>query len=102
MEAKDRKFAIVHKDFSFTTENENMIEQYKKHPEFFVLEYNKKILQRMGLITEHTSSAEVNAMLAAAHLGGAGSVKALKEGKNRRDAYGTPVSEYYQMGLRAT
>ena len=56
----------------------------------------------MGLITEHTSSAEVNAMLAAAHLGGAGSVKALKEGKNRRDAYGTPVSEYYQMGLRAT
>ena len=66
------------------------------------LEYNKKILQRMGLITEHTSSAEVNAMLAAAHLGGAGSVKALKEGKNRRDAYGTPVSEYYQMGLRAT
>lgn len=41
MKIKDRKFAIVHKDLSFSTENENMIDQYKTHKDFLaVLPYD--------------------------------------------------------------
>jgi hypothetical protein len=32
MEKNDKKFAIVFTDFSFKTENENMIDQYKSTP----------------------------------------------------------------------
>jgi hypothetical protein len=41
MELKDRKFAIVHKDLSFETVNENMVENYKIKSNFLaVLPYD--------------------------------------------------------------
>jgi hypothetical protein len=37
----DKKFAVVYKDFSFSTENEDMIEQYKLKSNFLaVLPYD--------------------------------------------------------------
>jgi hypothetical protein len=62
---------------------------------------NKKSLTNMGYINEQTDPRRINAMLAAAHLSGPGGVKALLSGKNRRDAFGTPASEYFNMGMRA-
>ena len=61
---------------------------------------NKQRLQSMGLVNKQTPSNVLNAMLAAAHLAGPGGVKALLSGRNRRDAYGTPASEYFNLGLR--
>jgi hypothetical protein len=66
------------------------------------MEHNRRQLEQTGLINPDTSPEEVNAMLAAAHLGGVGGVKAMKRGQNRRDAYGTSVGDYYRMGLRST
>jgi len=37
MELKDKKFAVVYKDFSFSTENEDMIEQYKAKSNFLAI-----------------------------------------------------------------
>ena len=63
------------------------------------MEHNRRQLEQTGLINPDTSPEEVNAMLAAAHLGGVGGVKAMKRGHNRRDAYGTSIRDYYRMGL---
>jgi len=65
------------------------------------MDLNKKRLQQMGLITSMSTPQEINAMLAAAHLGGVGGVKAMHQGHNRRDANGTGVNEYYNMGMNA-
>jgi hypothetical protein len=65
------------------------------------MEHNRRQLEQTGLINPDTSPEEVNAMLAAAHLGGIGGVKAMMRGQNRRDAYGTGVRDYYNMGLRS-
>lgn len=61
---------------------------------------NQQRLKSMGLVNQQTPPNVLNAMLAAAHLAGPGGVKALLSGRNRRDAYGTPASEYYNLGFR--
>lgn len=58
-------------------------------------------LKKMGLITSQTDARTKNAMLAAAHLGGPGGVKELLKGRNRKDAYGTGIREYFNLGLKA-
>lgn len=62
---------------------------------------NEKTLRKMGVINKNTTPEQINAYLAAAHLAGPGGVKALISGKDRRDAYGTPTSEYLKLGSRA-
>jgi len=63
---------------------------------------NQQTLTKMGLIKENTPQHIINGMLAAAHLGGPGNVKNYLKGINFRDAYGTPVSEYFKMGMQAS
>jgi hypothetical protein len=64
------------------------------------MKLNKSRLKSSGLLTPSTSPRKLNAMLSAAHLGGVGGVKSLLRGKDRRDAFGTRVSDYYGRGLR--
>lgn len=65
-----------------------------------LMESNRQKLQSMGIVNKQTPPHILNAMLAAAHLAGPGGVKALLGGRNRKDAYGTPASEYFNLGLR--
>lgn len=64
------------------------------------LKINKSRLMRQGLLNASTPPRQINALLSAAHLGGVGGVRSLLRGKDRKDAFGTRVSEYYKRGLR--
>ncbi len=66
-----------------------------------LMQANRSSLERQGIINENTSPQIINAMLSAAHIAGPGGVKALMQGQNRKDAYGTDAQEYYNMGLKA-
>lgn len=67
-----------------------------------LMDRNRSTLKKMGLIKENTPQNLINAMLAAAHLGGPGGVKNYLRGINSRDAYGTPISEYFKLGMGAS
>lgn len=60
---------------------------------------NLSILQNAGVLSENASEGEVMGALMAAHLGGVGGAIAyLRDGTDAKDANGTYVSEYYDMG----
>lgn len=65
------------------------------------MKLNKSRLKGAGLIKPSTSPQQLNAMLSAAHLGGVGGVKSLLSGKDRKDAFGSRLTEYYKRGLRS-
>ena len=57
-------------------------------------------LKSLGVIdASQSSKEEVAGYLAAAHIGGAGGAKALKEGKIRTDNLGTGTDQYYALGV---
>lgn len=62
---------------------------------------NERKLRNLGIVNENTDPQQLNAYLAAAHLAGPGGVQRLVRGQDRRDAYGTPASEYYKLGMKA-
>jgi hypothetical protein len=62
------------------------------------LDYQNKNYAEMvrnGVIRPEMTQKEIAGWLGAGHLGGAGGAKALAQGQDRRDAYGTSVSSYY-------
>lgn len=63
---------------------------------------NLRTLERIGVIDETTSPAEVNGYLATAHLLGAGGARDLKNGQAGTDANGTSAREYFDLGQKAT
>jgi hypothetical protein len=66
-----------------------------------LMAFNRKQLERMGFINQHTPPQAINGMLAAAHIAGPGGVKKMFSGANPRDAYGTGTREYYNLGRGA-
>ena len=62
----------------------------------YTLQHYNELL-KAGVIKPGMSPQQVAGYLAAAHLGGVGGAIALSKGEARRDANGTPTSEYFRM-----
>lgn len=58
---------------------------------------NYKGLIRLGVINANTHPAEVAGYLGASHIGGTGGARSLKNGRDRKDAYGGGTREYYNL-----
>ena len=66
-----------------------------------LVQNNCNTMRRLGVIDDNTTPQEAAGFIAAAHLGGPGGAKALKEGKNRSDAYGGGTGEYFRLGANS-
>jgi len=66
-----------------------------------LMDNNLQQLKKLGIVNSQTPQDVINGYLAAAHLGGVGGVKKLINGKEAKDAYGTSVRDYFNLGRRA-
>lgn len=66
-----------------------------------LMQFNYNTLQKQGEIQPNTTSAQLAGMLSAMHLSGYGGIKAMKEGRTVRDAYGATNYDYYALGSQA-
>ena len=81
----------------------NSVDDFKGNPEAQDLafkenaEFNFNQLNRLGVINDNSTDAEIGGYLAASHLLGAGGARNLTD----QDAYGTSGTEYFEIGSNA-
>lgn len=66
-----------------------------------LLKFNYDLLESKNLINKDSTKEHVAGLLSGMHLKGLGGVKDFLSGKTTRDAYGTSVADYYQLGYNA-
>lgn len=82
-------------------------EEFMRNPEMQerafkqLLKFNYDLLESKKLINKDSTKEHVAGLLSAMHLGGLGGVQSFLSGKTTRDAFGTSVAEYYQLGHNA-